>query len=60
MFKIVADQAKNVKKAFAKQNECVDVIEVTQKLLNRQRKVDLIAKRREEKKNRDAENSRGL
>lgn len=46
MFKIVSDQAKNVKKAFSSTPECVDIVEMTLKLLNRQRKIDLIAQQK--------------
>ncbi len=53
VFKIVSDQARNVKKAFSKTFECVDIVQITQELLNRQRKVDLIARRKEAKKNKE-------
>jgi len=46
VFKIVSDQAKNVKKAFSSTPECVDIVEMTLKLLNRQRKIDLIAQQK--------------
>ena len=47
MFKIVSDQAKNVKRAFAETTECTNVIEITIALLKRQRKIDLIALQKE-------------
>ena len=49
----MSDQARNVKKAFAKAVECVDVVQITQELLNRQWKVDLIARRKQAKKDKE-------
>ena len=51
----MSDQAKNVKKAFSKTFESVNVVEITQALLNRQRKVDLIKERKEWKDTQDQE-----
>lgn len=41
VFKIVADQAANVKKAFSKSIEVDDVINQTKNMISRQRKIDL-------------------
>lgn len=51
----MSDQAKNAKKAFSKTFESVNVVEISQALLNRQRKVDLIKERKEWKDTQDQE-----
>ena len=53
IFRIVSDQAKNVKKAFASSTECVDVVDIAQALLNRQKKIDIIELQKKKKQERE-------
>ena len=47
VFKIVADQAANVKKAFSETTEAIDIITIASDLVKRQKKLDLIQKKEE-------------
>ena len=45
VFKIVADQAKNVKKAFENTLEADDIVKITENLIRHQRKKDYLAQK---------------
>ncbi len=60
VFKIVADQAANVKKAFAQTEEAVDVITIATDLVKRQIKLDLIKQQEEEERIQQEKNKESL
>jgi hypothetical protein len=55
-YKIVADQAANVKNAFAEVEEAEDPIIIATTLARRQQKIDLIKENKEREKETQAEN----
>ena len=60
VFKIVADKAANVKKAFAQTEEAVDVIKIATDLVKRQKKLDLIKHQEEDERIQQEKNREAL